>query len=164
MYIEEEKELMDNNNWMQKKTVKIFWNNNTISEIREKWILYCNTNYTYIRSEELYTHLGELLYTREHKAGLSKKKKSCHYIDNDELKMSTDYDDESIFKPKKEYIDMYDTISNKIYIIIKVKGIMEKINYKLKKSLSYIDSILIESILFDDSQLKYKINTKIDDT
>ena len=78
--------------------------------------------------------------------------------------MSTDYDDESIFKPKKEYIDMYDKISNKIYIIIKVKGIIEKINYKLKKSLSYIDSILIESILFDDSQLKYKINTKIDDT
>ena len=78
--------------------------------------------------------------------------------------MSTDYDDESIFKPKKEYIDMYDKISNKIYIIIKVKGIIEKINYKLKKNLSYIDSILIESILFDDSQLKYKINTKIDDT
>ena len=55
VFIEEEKELMDNNNWMQKKTVKIFWNNNTISEIREKWILYCNTNYAYIRSEEFHT-------------------------------------------------------------------------------------------------------------
>ena len=56
----------------KKKTVKIFWNNNTISEICEKWIFYCN-NFAYIRLEELHTHLGELLYTREHKAGLSKK-------------------------------------------------------------------------------------------
>ena len=55
VFIEEKKEPMDNNNWMQKKTVKIFWNNNTISEIREKWILYCNTNYAYIRSEEFHT-------------------------------------------------------------------------------------------------------------
>ena len=35
-------------------------------------------------------------------------------MDTDELKMSTDYDDESVFKPKKEYIDMYDKIRNKI--------------------------------------------------
>ena len=44
--------------------------------------------------------------------------------------MSTDYDDESIFKPKKEYIDMYDKISNKIYIIIKVKGIVFRISIR----------------------------------
>ena len=37
-----------------------------------------------------------------------------NYIDTDELKMSTDYDDESVFKPKKEYMDMYDKIRNKI--------------------------------------------------
>ena len=55
LFIEKEKELIDNNNWIQKNTVKIFWNNNTVSEIREKWILYCNTNYAYIRSEELHT-------------------------------------------------------------------------------------------------------------
>ena len=78
--------------------------------------------------------------------------------------MSTDFDDESVFKPKKEYIDMYDKISNKIYIVIKVKGMIEKIKCKLKKNLWYIDSILYESILFDESQLKYKINAKIDDT
>ena len=35
MYIEEEKELIDNNNWTRKKTVKIFWNNNTVSKICE---------------------------------------------------------------------------------------------------------------------------------
>ena len=29
--------------------------------------------------------------------------------------MSTDYDDESVFKPKKEYIDMCNKISKKIY-------------------------------------------------
>ena len=69
---EEEKKLIDINHWTLKKTVKIFWNNSTISEICEKWILYCK-NYAYIRSEELHTHLGELLYTREHKTGLSKK-------------------------------------------------------------------------------------------
>ena len=45
-----------------------------------------------------------------------------------------------------------------------MNGIITKINNKLKKNLSYINSILVESILFDDSQLKYKINAKIDDT
>ena len=78
--------------------------------------------------------------------------------------MSTNYDDDSVFKTKKEYIDVYDKISNKINSITKVNGIIIKINNKLKKNLSYIDSILIESILFDDSQLNYKINAKIDDT
>ena len=162
MYIEEEKELIDSNNWTQKKPVKIFWNNNTISEICEKWIFYCN-NYAYIRSEELHTHLGELLYTREHKAGLSNKK-SCIYVDIDELKMCSDGNDESVFKLKKEYIDMQDKIDNKFNNIYKVIDAINKINYKLEKNISYINSVLCESILFDDSQLRYKINAKIDDT
>ena len=68
VYFKEENKLT-NNNWTRKKTVKIFWKNNTISEICEKWILCCN-NYAYIRFEKLHTHLGELLYTKEHKAGL----------------------------------------------------------------------------------------------
>ena len=50
VYIEEKKELIDNNNWTRKKNVKIFWNNNTISKICENCIFYCN-NYAYIRSE-----------------------------------------------------------------------------------------------------------------
>ena len=104
----------------------------------------------YIRSEELYTHLGELLYAREHNAGLSKTK-SCHYIDIDELKMSID---DIIFKPTKEYIDMYNKLSNKIDIINNLNGKIVKIKTKLKKNLSCID----------DSQLKYKINAKTEDT
>ena len=75
VYFKKENEHINNNNWARKKTVEIFWKNNTISEICEKWILYCNNNYAYIRSEKLHTHLGELLCTREHKEGLSKKKK-----------------------------------------------------------------------------------------
>ena len=155
VYIEEGKVLIDNNRWMQKKTttttktVKIFWNNNTISEICERWALFCNTDYMYIRSKKLYIHLGELLYTREHKADLSKKI-SCHDIDIDELKM---FIGDSIFKPTKEYIDMYNKISNRIDIINDLYSKIVKIEIKLKKNLSYID----------DSQLKYKINAKIED-
>ena len=52
--------------------------------------------------------------------------------------MSTDYDDESVFKPKKEYIDMYDKIRNKINIMSKVNNIIVKINNKLKKNLSFV--------------------------
>ena len=65
--------------------------------------------------------------------------------------MSTD---DSIFKPTKEYIDMYNKISNKIDIINNLNGKIVKIKTKLKKNLSYIDI----------SQLKYKINAKIEDT
>ena len=42
--------------------------------------------------------------------------------------------------------------------------IIVKINYELKKNISYISSVFCESVLLDDSQLKYKINAKIDDT
>ena len=71
--------------------------------------------------------------------------------DDSILKMSTD---DSIFKPTKEYIDMYNEISNKIDIINNLNGKIVKIKTKLKKNLSYIDN----------SQLKYKINAKIEDT
>ena len=118
-----------------KKKLKIFWNNNTISEICENWTFYCN-NYAYIRSEELHTHLGELLYTREHKAGLSNKK-SCIYVDIDELKMCSDACDESIFKLRKEYIDMQDKIDDKFNKISKVIDVIVKINNKLEKDISY---------------------------
>ena len=145
----------------KKKNCQGLWNN-TISEICEKWIFHCN-NYAYIRFEELHTHLGELLYTRENKAGLSNKK-SCIYRDIDEIKMCSDGNDESVFKFKKEYTDMQDKIDEKINIIYEVLDIIVKTNYKLKNNISYSNSILGESILFDDSQLKYKINAKIDDT
>ena len=158
VYIEEKKKLIDNNNWAQKKTVKIFWNNNTISKICENWIFCCN-NYAYIRSEELHTHLGELLYTREHKAGLSNKK-SCIYIDTDELKMCSDGFDESVFKLKKEYIDMHDKIDDKMDKIYEVRDIIKKINYKLKENNSYLDSMYFKSMILGEPQLEYKINGK----
>ena len=122
VYIEEEKELIDNNNWTQKKTVKIFWNNNTISEICKKWIFYCD-NYTYIRFEELYTHLGELLYTRNIRQAYQNKK-SCIYIDIDKLKMCSEGNDKSVFKLKKEFIDVYDKINDKMNNINEVIGII----------------------------------------
>ena len=59
---------------------------------------------------------------------------------------------------------MQDKIDNKFNYIYKVIDAINKINYKLEKNISYINSVLCESILFDDSQLRYKINVKIDDT
>ena len=58
--------------------------------------------------------------------------------------MSSNRDDESVFKPKKEYIDMYDKIRNKINIMSKVNNIIVKINNKLKKNLSFIDSYVLD--------------------
>ena len=80
--------------------------------------------------------------------------------------MSRDYDDESVFKPRKEYIDMQDKMDDKIYSIIDLIKIIEKINYKLKKNVSYVNSYINLSffVLLDDSKLIYKINAKIDHT
>ena len=82
--------------------------------------------------------------------------------------MSTDYDDESVFKPVKEYLDMYDKISNKIDRITKVNGIITKIDNKLKKNLLFIDSYILDvpsSLIFfvEGPEMIYKINAKIDD-
>ena len=59
---------------------------------------------------------------------------------------------------------MYDKIHDKIHKINEVRDIFIKINCKLKENVSYINSILNDSLLFDDSQLKYNINAKIYDT
>ena len=76
VYFDEQMELINNNHWIRRKTFKVFWNNNTISELCEKRIFY-NDNYAYIRLEEHLTLSGESLYIiREHKASLSKKKKN----------------------------------------------------------------------------------------
>ena len=82
--------------------------------------------------------------------------------------MSSNYDDESVFKPKKDYIDMYDKICNKINTISKVNNIMVKINNKLKKNLQFIDSYVLDvpsSLFFfvEGPEMIYKINAKIDD-
>ena len=59
---------------------------------------------------------------------------------------------------------MYDKIHGKIHKINEVRDIFIRINYKLKENVSYINSILYDSLLFDDSQLKHNINAKIYDT
>ena len=76
--------------------------------------------------------------------------------------MSSNGYDESIFELKKEYIDMRNKIDDKLDNIEELIDIIVKINYKLKKNVSYINSMLLA--LFDESQLIYKINAKIDDT
>ena len=66
--------------------------------------------------------------------------------------MSSDYDDESVFKPKNEYIDMQDKMDVKIYGIIDLIKIIKTINYKLKKNVSYINSYINSPffVLLDD--------------
>ena len=76
--------------------------------------------------------------------------------------MSSNGYDESIFELKKEYIDMRNKMDDKLDNIEELIDIIVKINYKLKKNVSYINSMLLA--LFDKSQLIYKINAKIDDT
>ena len=60
-------------------------------------------NYAYTRFEELCTRSGEVLFTREHKATLSKEK-SLRYIDIDELKIFRNMysKDEMVLKTKKK--------------------------------------------------------------
>ena len=72
VYSTEEMVLIKTNYCIREKTLMVFWNNNTISEQCEKWIFY-NDNYAYIRFEKLRTCSGKFLYTRKHKATLSKK-------------------------------------------------------------------------------------------
>ena len=76
----------------------IFWNDGRISEICQKWIGY-NGNYAYTKFEELCTCSGEVLFTREHKASLSKKE-SDTYIDIDELPMFKDFSNINDFEIK----------------------------------------------------------------
>ena len=66
-------------NWSKRHILRVFWNKNIVSELCEMWI-FCYGNYAYIRFEELCTCSGEVLFTREHKATLSKEK-SLTYID-----------------------------------------------------------------------------------
>ena len=78
--------------------------------------------------------------------------------------MCSDGNDETVFKLKKEYVDMYDKTNNIIDNINEVLDIFVKINYKLKENNLYINSKFFELLISDDSQLRYKINPKIDDT
>ena len=65
--------IIEGDDWIQKKIILVFWNNNYISRLCENWAFY-NNNYVYISFEELCTFPGEAIYTTEHKATLSKEK------------------------------------------------------------------------------------------
>ena len=78
-----------NNDWKKRHIVWVFWSNGYISELCEKWI-YLNYNYAYTRFEELRTRSGEVIFTREHKATMSKDRSNA-YIDINELKMFEDF-------------------------------------------------------------------------
>ena len=73
-------------------------------------------NYVYTRSEKLCTCSGEVLYTREHKATLSKGK-PFKYIDIDELKIFRNMysKDEIVLKTKKKQKGLIDKINSKLY-------------------------------------------------
>ena len=51
----------------------VFWDDDLISKLCEKWV-YCDRNYGYTRFEELRKRSGEVPFTREHKATMSKEK------------------------------------------------------------------------------------------
>ena len=72
-----------NGNWKRRQIFWVFWNNVHASELCEKWI-YLNDKYAYTRFEELRTHSGEVLFTREHKATTSKDKSNT-YIDIEDV-------------------------------------------------------------------------------
>ena len=67
----------ENDYWRKRHILWVFWNNNYISELCEKWV-YHNHEYAYTRFLELGTYSGEVLFTREHKATISKRKKKKH--------------------------------------------------------------------------------------
>ena len=78
-----------NGNWKIKQIVWVFWDDDRISELCEKWVHY-DCNYAFTRFEELRTRSGEVLFTRDYKATASKYK-SDTYIDIDKLHMFKDF-------------------------------------------------------------------------
>ena len=86
-----------------------------ISELCEKWVYYDN-NYAYTRFEELHTRSAEVLFTREHKATISKIESNT-YIDIDELQMFKDFTTKDKITTKTKNKDILDKINNKIGMI-----------------------------------------------
>ena len=160
-----------NGNWKRRQIFWVFWNNVHASELCEKWI-YLNDKYAYTRFEELRTHSGEVLFTREHKATTSKDKSNT-YIDIDDLKMFKDFStsDKTRFKTKAEDKDILDKINNKIDITSRINEGLTKVKIKVTKKIELIyESIceLQDEIYSDDSWLRLveleKIDAIIDET
>ena len=105
--------------------------------------IFCYGNYVYTRSEKLCTCSGEVLYTREHKATLSKGK-PFKYIDIDELKIFRNMysKDEMVLKTKKKQKGLIDKINNKLYNL-KWNKMLEKFNETLEKKINLINELII---------------------
>ena len=78
-----------NGNWAKRQIVFVFWNDEHVAELCEKWIRH-NHKYPYTRFEELRTYSGNVLFSREHKATTSKDKPNTH-IDIDKLQVFKDF-------------------------------------------------------------------------
>ena len=74
-----------NSDWVKRQVVWVFWNDEHISELCEKWI-YRNPEYAYTQFEELRTNSGEVIFTREHKTTTAKRKRNI-FIKINKLKM-----------------------------------------------------------------------------
>ena len=145
--------MVKNGNWKRRQIVWVFWNNGHVSELCEKWI-YLNGKYAYTRFEELCTHSGEVLFTREHKATTSKDKSNT-YIDIDDLKIFSTSDkttfktktkdkDEDKNKTKSEDKDILDKINNKIDTINKMNKRLEKVKAEVTKKIELIYESMCE--------------------
>ena len=78
-------------NQIKRRIVWVFWNNEHISGLCEKGIR-CGCEYAYTRFEELCTYSGELLFTREHKATISKRKSNKkNFININKLQVFKDF-------------------------------------------------------------------------
>ena len=118
------------------------WNYH-VSELCKKWI-YDDGNYAYARFEELHTCSGEVVFTREHKAAISKNI-SKTYIDIDDLKIFKDFStsdkimnktkdkNKPTTKTKTKDKDTLDTINNKIDMINKLYNGIKKSKGKSNK-------------------------------
>ena len=107
-----------------------------------------------------------MLFTREHKATLSKEK-SLTYIDIDELKIFRNMysEDEIVLKTKKKYKDFIDKINNKI-TKLRWNKMLEKLREKVKKKINLINKLIIykleKNIYIDDLGSELDELNKID--
>ena len=62
--------------WEKRKITWVFWKSH-VTELCEKWIG-SKGNYAYTRFEEFRTCTGEVLFTNEHKAVISRKETDCY--------------------------------------------------------------------------------------
>ena len=160
-------------NWKKRQIVWVFWGDDHVSELCEKWI-YRNHNYAYTRFEELRTCSGEVVFTREHKATTSKDK-SDTYIDIDELQMFKDFStkDKTTTKTKTKTKTMtktgdkkiLDKTNNKMDTINELNNGLAKIKAEITKKVQLIYEPMCElqdKIYSDDSWLKLVELGKID--